>query len=539
MKKVILSSVSILLLLSLLAPNAGAACFPSDFSSHDLRSYGLPILSAYRSSTPPKQDGEISPGEYPGANGGCSAELDPASGLFFSDFDPITDYGSIALNSAKAPLYRQMRERIFISYDSSFVYLGVQYICPADFSINPMIDVEAENSPTIGVNLFFGLPQSGNIVESNSTLRNTYYFDFHSLSCRAVSGIRTQRFANGDIKYPLNISTRVASLLSNGTTASDGVLWNGEKYRRDASFSKRTTPSETVFTFEVKLPFSDLLLTVSQEEREAIHAKIKSGNEIAYGSFLTAFTLDGTMNPAFKAKDYALSLVSGIPIRQSSFPSADGGKIAWESAIASDFAAGVSKRPIDFIPIPVWFLGNYGQNTVPAQTEPSPQDPPASSVPFTSQNSPANTTLENGQNSEEGPSGTDSHYVWGNVEGGAQSGDPTNSSPSDFEFDFSPSTGEDVLETVYDSSGQNTDTFNIGNLITLLSAVLFFLAVVILLFVYRSHHDEEHDTDQNPPKTPRREEKQTDKKNPPRSGAKKRKNMKIKNVKIKAVQTKK
>ena len=327
-----------------------AAQIPEGFSFSSPESLGLSAISAEKTDSVPILDGTVSSGEYTNKN-----ILTPSHGLVFSTED------SYEVSEDKKTALRNVVETVSVSYDDRYFYVAMELFDP-NGAIAPYS--HALYGEVFSVVISLGASPNSDLLSRQAVLKNCYYFLLDSPSAVAVSGIRLQK-RDGVLKNVLQISSSAKTLQNNGFSDDEKILWNGEKYCKEAVYTLDGERSK--FSFECRIPIGDVLLSLDENERREALSALKR-EEAFFGSFLSQISVNSLSDSA------PLCVTSGI-LTKSVCPFSNVGE-SWNEAFVSDF--GIAKsvaNTIDWLMMLLSFggkteNGGTGNAIAPADGEP-------------------------------------------------------------------------------------------------------------------------------------------------------------------------
>ncbi len=213
----------------------------------DLIEYRIPYFYAASADFESHADGVILPGEYSYVNRiVVSDDTFPLEIKHDSDVAINEDFG------------------VCLNYDANYLYIAIQ--TGRQVSLKTVrINGERAFMFSVGV----GINQS--YPDALSYLENTYYFSPSDFSCIGVVGKRVL-FSEGGKRFVGSVSSY--SPETENAYEEDGVVWNGEKYRSEATMLQSLDSNQA--KFECKIPWGDLIQIAPSLSLHSVNESISS-----------------------------------------------------------------------------------------------------------------------------------------------------------------------------------------------------------------------------------------------------------------------
>ncbi len=319
---------------------------PDSFSFCDLSSQGLPSMHGSRSNAPVLLDGKITEGEY----GRCNFAR-------WNEGIRLLSLGGQYDNGDLAPLFGLDLEGVlqenYLSFDNRYFYLGVRLLLPDMDMIGSYQHPKAGAVYLISVSL--GLTPGEDPVERSSCLTNRYFFSADGLDCIALSGTRMINWGEGESELVLSFSSFTTEDQNIGYTDFDGLLWNSDRYRKEAVLTQEMTEGKCLVTFEARIPIGDVLLSVEPARRDQISLTLKTGKGQICGSFFTQISVTDCV-PGNGGLTTPLCISTGIA-GNSPCPFSDSGE-SWSCVIRNSHINSEGLIcTVDYLPTPIYLVG--------------------------------------------------------------------------------------------------------------------------------------------------------------------------------------
>lgn len=444
--------------LILLFDPVSAANIPDGFSFSSPMDLGLKAVYGYHNETPPVLDGFVAEGEYEG-----ETVCKPGAGLVVSAED-----GTEVSEEISGP-FTAMEEVVHLNFDPSYFYVAIELSFSAN-GFSAYRHVSYGNVISVAVDL--SAEDGENVAARHAGLRNVYYFSLSSPSPLAVSGTRL-RYTSERFQSVTQISSTISSFKNCGYTDTDGEIWNGERYCREASLLCNEGMTRAVF--ECRIPVGDVLSCIDETKRAEVLTKMENGDFFC-GSFLSQVSVGSLAGAS------CLTATTGIPTKSVCTFSDDGE--SWNEVLIRDF--GLSKSTsyaIEWLMSPLVFGADDNMFSNPSfpdddgkrELSENTHDAPSPSLAAPS------TTANSGILTEEKT-------------------DPPIPETEDREedesvFDGLPDEGDHIPESTeilpIENDEEGNETGLASSLILLLAGIFMLVSVIIVAFVFFKKEKEE------------------------------------------------
>ncbi len=327
-----IGNAALIVLAFSLSISTAAATFSKSFSFSSLENLGVAAIFANKADEAPAIDGTVSNNEYKGEN-----ILTTSDGLSFATED------GFEITEDKREALGNINETVSVSYDDRYFYVAIRLFAPNGVLLPYDHDLYGN---VFSVYISLSVAAGEDLLSRQAVLSNCYYFSSDSLSAVAMSGMRLQKQDNA-LKNVLQISSSMEAFQNKGFLDDMNVLWNGEKYCKEAAIT--LNGENSLLTFECRIPVGDVLLCLENDDRSEALSALKKEKAFV-GSFLSRISVNSL------ADSSPLCVTSGISAK-SVCPFSDTGE-TWNKVFVSHFMIQqTAAYSIDWLMTPLSFGG--------------------------------------------------------------------------------------------------------------------------------------------------------------------------------------